>query len=97
MLLIIVGAGATYDSDWRRAPGSNLAHWSGAAKLVRRPPLAAHLFDEDRFGAYAARYRPSQNLMHRLRQAKGLVEPELEKIRDESKKQTQLSRPLLAA
>ena len=97
VLLIIVGAGARFDSDWRRPDGPTYTfarshdlgiHW--------RPPLAKDLFDEDRFGGYVARYPPSQSLMDRLRKAAPAVEQELERIRDLSKDQEHLPRQLLA-
>jgi hypothetical protein len=93
MLLIIVGAGASYDSDWRR-----LVPRPGIDPLSNRwrPPLAKDLFDEDRFGGYVARYPPSQGLMDQLRKAAPAVEQELEKIRDLSRDQEHLPRQLLA-
>ena len=92
MLLIIIGAGASFDSDWRRpvpAPGfdPNSNRW--------RPPLAMDLFDEDRFGEYVADYPPSQGLMAQLRSAAPSIEQELERIRDLSKDQEHLPRQLL--
>jgi hypothetical protein len=98
VLLIIVGAGATYDSDWRRRADQKVfasgqpTQWG----LKWRPPLAIHLFNEDRFGQYVARYPPSQGLMDQLRQAGDAVEAELERIRDLSKGQDYLPRMLLA-
>jgi hypothetical protein len=97
VLLIIVGAGASFDSDWRRPREVSLSsyEWDGRGKLSR-PPLAKDLFDDNRFGEYVARYPPSQGLMDRLRRAAPAVEQELEKIRDLSKKQGHLPRMLLA-
>jgi hypothetical protein len=96
VLLIIVGAGASYDSDWRRP---TTTQWSRSREtelgIQFRPPLAAQLFDEQRFGQFVARYAPSQGLMHQLRAAPE-VEPELERIRDLSKVQTHLERQLRA-
>jgi hypothetical protein len=99
VLLIIVGAGATFDSDWRRpADRGPLPHtlaWDQLG-LAFRPPLAKDLFDEDRFGEYVASYPPSQGLMDQLRRAAPAVEQELERIRDLSKDQEHLPRQLLA-
>jgi hypothetical protein len=98
VLLIIVGAGASYDSDWRRSPEhEKILAWDKFHELGLRwrPPLAAALFDEDRFGSYVARYMPSQGLMVRLRNAAPAVEEELEKIRALSKTQAHLPRQLL--
>src|SRR5690242_12011068 len=94
MLLIIVGAGATYDSDWRRPPGGLSPYQQEG--IAWRPPLAKELFDEDRFGEYVARYPPRQGLMNQLRQAGEAVESELERIRDLSKDQEHLPHQLLA-
>ncbi len=99
MLLIIVGAGATFDSDWRRpadrGPLPLNPAWDRLG-LAFRPPLAKDLFDEDRFGEFVARYPPSQGLMDQLRAAAPAVEQELERIRDLSKDQDHLPRQLLA-
>lgn len=99
MLLIIVGAGASYDSDWRRpadrGPLPINPTW-GRLGLAFRPPLAKDLFDEDRYGEFVARYPPSQGLMDQLRAAAPAVEQELERIRDLSKRQKHLPRQLLA-
>jgi hypothetical protein len=99
VLLIIVGAGASFDSDWRRPPGRLYSQVTGdwqALGIGWRPPLAMHLFDEDRFGGYVARYPPSQGLMDQLRRAAPAVEQELERIRDLGKDQEHLPRQLLA-
>ena len=99
MLLIIVGAGATYDSDWRRRVERLYSKATGDWQQLGiewRPPLAKDLFDEDRFGGYVARYPPSQGLMDQLRKAAPAVEQELEKIRDLSRDQEHLPRQLLA-
>jgi hypothetical protein len=98
MLLIIVGAGASYDSDWRRSIKTE----SETHVVERpqygygfRPPLAKDLFDEDRFGKYVAAYPPSQGLMDQLRRAAPAVEEELERIRDTARTQEHLPRQLL--
>jgi hypothetical protein len=99
MLLIIVGAGASFDSDWRRPPNRLYSYVTGDAQQLGiqwRPPLAKDLFNEDRFGEYVAHYPPSQGLMDQLRQAAPAVEQELEKIRELSKRQKHLPRQLLA-
>lgn len=94
MLLIIVGAGASYDSDWRRPPGGLSSY--NQIGIAWRPPLAKDLFDENRFGQYVAEYPPSQGLMDQLRKAAPAVEQELERIRDLSRDQEHLPRQLLA-
>jgi hypothetical protein len=99
MLLIIVGAGATFDSDWRRPPNRLYSYVTGDAQQLGiqwRPPLAKDLFNEDRFGEYVAHYPPSQGLMDQLRQAAPAVEQELEIIRELGKRQKHLPRQLLA-
>ena len=100
MLLIIVGAGASYDSDWRRPPDresqQRMAGVVSGHFPARRPPLAKDLFDEDRFGKYVASFPPSQGLMDRLRKAAPAVEQELERIRDEGRQQEHIPRQLLA-
>jgi SIR2-like domain len=99
MLLIIVGAGASFDSDWRRPPGRLYSQVTGDWQdlgIGWRPPLAKDLFDEDRFGEHVAKYPPSQGLMDQLRAAAPAVEQELERIRDLSKDQEHLPRQLLA-
>jgi len=97
VLLIIVGAGASYDSDWRRLPTGTFT-WQSAQDLgiQWRPPLANDLFDENRFGKYVAHFPPSQGLMDQLRRAAPAVEQELEMIRDLAKRQKHLPRQLLA-
>ncbi len=99
MLLIIVGAGATYDSDSRRRVERLYSTRTGERQQLGidwRPPLAKDLFDEDRFGKYVASYPPSQGLMEELRKSAPAVEEALERIRDRSKDQEHLPRQLLA-
>lgn len=84
MLLIIFGAGASYDSspkflDFR--PGYDVAD---------RPPLAKELFHEGRFSEQMARHSGCDPLFARLRRlgiqpdASASIEQELERVRDES-------------
>jgi len=96
VLLIIVGAGATYDSDWRRPVAADGFQHAGQQARDLRPPLAKDLFNEKRFGQYVASYLPSQGLMDRLRRSAPKVEQELEAIRDLSNVQAHLPRQLLA-
>jgi hypothetical protein len=58
MLLVIFGAGASYDSVEE-----------GRIDPDRRPPLAAQLFAMNRFGEAVNRYRESGVLVHRLDEA----------------------------
>ncbi len=98
VLLIIVGAGGSYDSDWRRSPKKEAETHAAMRQFEGyeyRPPLAKDLFDE-RFGRHVARYPPSQGLMVRLRRASPAVEEELERIRSEAKTQEHLPRQLIA-
>ncbi len=97
MLLIIVGAGATFDSDWRRqiVKSRFVDRDATSPTTGSRPPLAKSLFGE-RFGRYVARFPPSQGLMVRLRKAGDSVEEELERIRGESASQEHLPRQLMA-
>jgi hypothetical protein len=99
VLLIIVGAGASFDSDWRRTVEvqNRYNHYDQELRgFSNRPPLAQDLFDEDRFGGHVAEYPPSQGLMVRLRNAAPAVEEELERIRSESTSQEHVTRQLLA-
>jgi hypothetical protein len=86
MLMVIFGAGASYDSDYRRNP-------STVAQEVRLP-LAKDLFHEA-YGAHAAKYPNCVPLLKRLRDAP-TVEPELENIRDESETYRYLKPQLFA-
>lgn len=63
MLTVIIGAGASYDSESSRTPVSTSSYNESA-----RPPLAQELFDE-RFGAYVARFPACGPVVRRLRQA----------------------------
>jgi hypothetical protein len=99
VLLIIAGAGASYDSDWRRLPAGDAPGPAGERQMAGtyfRPPLAAQIFDEERFGSVVAQYAPSQGLMVRLRNAAPAVEQELEAIRTLSTTQEHIPRQLLA-
>lgn len=87
MLMIIFGAGASYDSDPVH-PIPSAAGTSGG-----RLPLARDLFWSG-YGKFAASYPACQGLMTRLRAAAPNVEPELERIRAEAKKRTYLLRQL---
>lgn len=74
---MILGAGASYDSD----PDTP------AVKAAQsRPPLAKELFDRGRFGHFVAEWKECQPLIHDLRLAarRGELEQQLEVFRDEA-------------
>ena len=74
MLLVIFGAGASFDSYESSRPG---------APEPWRPPLASALFDE-RFGTVIADHREVHGIVHRLRRladAPGALEEHLERMR----------------
>jgi hypothetical protein len=94
MLLVIFGAGASYDSSPDRPPSDADNSFEDA-----RPPIAAKLFG-GRFGKIARDYPPCQPLLPRLRavaSAKdGSIEATLERLRDESGRYPHLPRQLMA-
>jgi hypothetical protein len=91
--MVVFGAGASYDSDPDRPPGT---HAGGAYPgQPYRPPLASGLFSSV-YQEWVHLYAQSQGLMPRLRSAAPRVEQELERIRDESRTRTTLRRQLAA-
>jgi hypothetical protein len=86
MLMVVFGAGASYDVRPRPAPPT-------ASDAV--VPLAVQLFDPF-YGMFAVRYPACQPLLKRLRAAGHNVEQELEAIRTEAVHQTFLARQLEA-
>jgi hypothetical protein len=92
MLMVIFGAGASYDSDPRFRPGFPQDHWAGVRFIGRqeisgkRPPLAAELFD-DRFNEIVAKHPACHGLFPRLREAArregAPIEQEIEGLSDE--------------
>src|SRR5690348_3611040 len=75
MLMVIFGAGASYDSAASLRPGIN---------FPQRPPLANDLFHHrDEFGQYAQKYTPLSNVIERLRGRNSNVEAVLQRWRDE--------------
>src|SRR5690242_19873820 len=79
MLMLVFGAGASYDSAPSLRPEK--------ISTPSRPPLAVHLFDNrDYFSKYAARYRRMLSIVPELRNTHGVpIEAVLERLRDESK------------
>jgi hypothetical protein len=76
-LIVVFGAGASYDSDSARRPGSELGQWPGAVDA--RPPLANQLF-EHRFSRQVAQRTYARALIPRLREVAeqgGSIEQEL--------------------
>jgi hypothetical protein len=86
MLMVVFGAGASFDVRPRVQPTSP------TDALI---PLAMHLFDPV-FGRFAIQYPACQPLLKRLRAGGTNVEQELEAIRAEATHQTYLSRQLEA-
>lgn len=93
MLMVIFGAGASYDSvdDTVASLGDDHEH---------RPPLARELFDTDRpfFREVISRYRASAGLINHLRQATATVplEKELERLTTVAERRAMLRRELAA-
>jgi hypothetical protein len=86
MLMVVFGAGASYDVRFRPS--------------IQQPsdpviPLAAQLFDPV-YGRFAVEFPACQPLLRRLRAAGSDVEQELEAIRTEAARQTFLARQLEA-
>src|SRR5205807_4395860 len=91
--MVVVGAGASYDSDPDRPPGT---HAGGAYPgQAYRPPLASGLFSSV-YQEWVHQYQQSQGLMTRLRAASPRVEEELERIRDEAASHPTIRRQLAA-
>lgn len=94
MLLVIFGAGASYDS----ADSANLTHGDEEA----RPPLAAQLFDpRPTFNKIATRFPASRPLVDRLRVVMGAapatqLEEELGRLQGEAEQYIELQRQLVA-
>jgi hypothetical protein len=86
MLMIVFGAGASYDVRPRHTPAT------ASDAIV---PLAGQLFDPV-YGRFAVRYPACQPLLKRLRAAGQNVEQELEAIRTEAAHRTFLARQLEA-
>lgn len=85
VLMVIFGAGASYDSYTLYPPGTNLLDVDRLhpyfSRRDDRPPLAQDLFTA-RYGEMAAKYPECQGLFFRLRQAAS-IERELERISNE--------------
>ncbi len=86
MLMVIFGAGASYDCD----PSHPATTGDIATGAI---PLAADLFWAG-YGEYAARYPACQGLLRRLRAAGRDIELELERIRAEAHRKTFMLREL---
>ena len=94
MLLVILGAGATYDSDPQRP--------AGRITSPHRPPLTSDLFaDREGFGDFIDLYPPVRLLVPRLRAAavdKTIsIESEFERVVAESRDRPAVRRQLVAA
>jgi hypothetical protein len=82
MLLVIFGAGASYDSSPAYPPGSSYPSSSGGED---RPPLADHLFDNRLLFAVALDHYPQCHaIVPYLRHAGVRVEQELERLTNEA-------------
>lgn len=94
MLLIIFGAGASYDSSPRF-----LDFRSKIDAKLRRPPLAKELFDENRFSDQMGRHAECAALFAQLRrlntESGPSIEQELEKIRDEGERYPHVARQMI--
>ena len=90
MLLVIFGAGASYDSDPAFPPGGHPSSNEDA-----RPPLARELFSP-RFGHYLRILPAAAGLLPQLRRAGDSVEQELEAIRGDASRYEHLPRQLAA-
>lgn len=90
MLMVIFGAGASYDSTNLRKPGSG-DNWAN-----ERLPLARDLF-HDRYRSIMSRHSAIQGLVTRLQKAAAnyALEQELERLRDEEGRYPYLSPQLL--
>ena len=91
MLMVIFGAGASYDSSPSDLPNSN--KWKD-----RRPPLANELFeDRPAFGPVVSRFPRCQPIIDRLRRrGEASVEQVLEKLQQESDNNPDRHRQLAA-
>src|SRR5690348_1085042 len=89
MLVVIFGAGASYDSDWRRPAPDN-----GILDNYNRPPLTKDLFD-NMYKIWMIRNRPAQGLIESLQGGQS-IETSLEKFRDEAETRPSRRRQLAA-
>jgi hypothetical protein len=90
MLLVIFGAGASYDSDPGFPPGGQPSSNESA-----RPPLARELFSP-RFGHHVRALPAAAGLLPQLRKSGDAVEQELEQIRADASRYEHLPRQLAA-
>jgi hypothetical protein len=90
--MVIFGAGASFDLDRRLPPTENSYPSDADARL----PLARQLFDPY-FGKFAARYPACKALLEPMRKAKGGVEQEFERLRDETGRHPHVANQLAAA
>src|SRR6266550_4778798 len=89
MLVVIFGAGASYDSNWRLLPPPN-----GMLDHYNRPPLTKDLFN-NQYKDWMIRYRAAQGLIEDL-QGDEPIETSLEKFREEAKARPARRRQLAA-
>ena len=87
MLMVILGAGASYDSLARGPPGELGSQW--------RPPLANELF-HPRWGPYITLFPQAASLITDLEKPEINVEGELEKIQNDATQYPRLLVPLTA-
>jgi hypothetical protein len=91
--MVVFGAGASYDSDPDRPPGT---HAGGLYPgQPNRPPLASGLFAPIH-QEWVHKYPQSQGLIPHLREVSPRIEEELEKLRDEAKTRPTIRRQLAA-
>src|SRR2546426_10215706 len=76
MLVVVFGAGASFDSDTERPIAPN-------ADYHFRPPLAKDLF-APKYGKWVLQYPESQGLITELRDASSTIEQHLERLTDAS-------------
>src|SRR2546425_1105282 len=88
MLMVIFGAGASYDSASALRPDRVSATW--------RPPLANQLFDLSRFGNLVSQFPKCHPLITYLQAPDSNVEEVLEKYQNESKGDPERIRQLAA-
>lgn len=96
MLMIILGAGASYDSYSSNKPPKPLQR---KPKVLSRPPLADELFeDRPQFNELLKKFSPCQEILPQLRaqSKKKSLEGYLERLREEAKTYLRASQQLMA-
>lgn len=96
MLMIILGAGASYDSYSSNKPPKSL---QGKPKVFSRPPLADELFeDRPKFNELLKEFSPCQEILPQLRaqSKKKSLEGYLERLREEAQTDLRAKQQLMA-